>query len=110
MYMPHFLYPFIKLEFKFASFFVTSFKWNHGICIILCLPFWILLFNVLFFNLYIVDELVGNYMYFKYFFHSCIFTLLIVIFGKHIILSLKVLKFIYILLCSIKNLDFDLTL
>lgn len=40
MYIPHFLYPFIKLEFKFASlFFVTSFKWNHEICIILCLAF-----------------------------------------------------------------------
>lgn len=63
-----------------------------------------------FFNLYIVDELVGIYMYFKYFFHSCVLTLLIVIFGKHIILSFKVLKSIYILLCFIKNLDFDLTL
>lgn len=63
-----------------------------------------------FFNLHIVDELVGNYMYFKYFFHSCVSTPLIVVFGKHIILSFKVLKFIYILLCSIKKLDFDLTL
>ena len=38
--------------------------------------FWNLLINVLFLNLYIVDNLVVNYMYFKCFLQSYLFTLL----------------------------------